>query len=62
MEIPNLHIKLIRFENKKDVNSPQFAITRKASGDDSNLQLLGSVIRKDGDFTRTRTSIASLGN
>jgi hypothetical protein len=53
MEIPNLQIKLIRFENKKDANNPKFAITRKASGDDSNLQVLGSVIRKDGDPTRT---------
>lgn len=62
MEISNLQIKLIRFENKKDVNKPEFAITRKASGDDSNLQVFNSVIGKDGDFTRTRTSIASLGN
>ena len=49
MEIPNLQIKLIRFENKKDVNKPEFAITRKASGDDSNLQVFNSVIGKDGD-------------
>lgn len=56
MEIPNLQIKLIRFENKKDAHNPQFAITRKASGDDSNLQVLGSVIRKDGDPGLTRTS------
>ncbi len=34
----------------------QFAITRKASGDDSNLQVLGSDIRKIGDPARIRTS------
>jgi hypothetical protein len=55
MDIPNLHIKLIRFENKKDANSPQFAITQKASGDDSNLLVLGSDNNIIGDSGTTRT-------
>ncbi len=49
MEIPNLQAKHIRFENKKDAHNPQFAITRKASGDDSNLQVFNSVIGKLGE-------------
>lgn len=53
MENTNLHIKLIRFENKKDANNPQFALTRKASGDDSNLLVANSVIGKLGDLAPT---------
>lgn len=49
IEIPNHQIKLIRFEGSKDEKNPQYALTRKVSGDDSNLQVFNSVIGKLGD-------------
>ena len=52
IEIPNHQIKLIRFEGLKDERNPQYVLTRKASGDDSNLQVFNSVIGKLGDLTR----------
>lgn len=48
-EIPNHQIKLIRFEGLKDEKNPQYALSRKASGNDSNLQVINSVIGKLGD-------------
>lgn len=40
VEIPNHQIKLVRFENAKEPQNGSLAITKKASGDDSNLEVL----------------------
>ena len=55
MEIPNHQLKLVNIRSSKDEKIPAFALTRKASGDDSNLSIFGSDIRKHGAPIRTRT-------
>jgi len=52
IEIPNHQIKLIRFEGPKDEKNPQYALTRKASGDDSNLQVLSEKNQKKSPKNR----------
>ncbi|MBL7670347.1 MAG: recombinase family protein [Bdellovibrionaceae bacterium] len=52
VEIPNHKIKLIRFEGSEGQKKSPFAITQKASGDDSNLLVLRSDNDRNGDATR----------
>lgn len=51
VEIPNHQIKLVHF----GAQNVSLAITKKASGDDSNLVVLRSDINKNGDPGTTRT-------
>ena len=44
IEIPNHQTKLVQFGGPKATSESRFAITKKASGDDSNLEVLGSPI------------------
>lgn len=55
VEIPNHKIKLIRFEDREGQKKAPFAITQKASGDDSNLLVLRSDNNINGDACRIRT-------
>lgn len=55
IEIPNHQIKLISSGGSEGEGNGTIAITRKASGDDSNLLVLNSVIGKLGDSSRNRT-------
>ena len=55
VEIPNHQIKLVHFKGYKEQETPSVAITKRASGDDSNLSVLGSDNGKFGDAIRIRT-------
>ena len=55
VEIPNHKIKLIRFEGPEGQKKAPYAITQKASGDDSNLQVLRSDNNTNGDRGTIRT-------
>jgi hypothetical protein len=61
VEIPQSQIKLIRFENKKGPNNPIFAITKKAVGDDSNLEISSSSIDKWCPTLANNRTIAGRG-
>lgn len=55
VEIPNHQIKLVHFKGSKDQEAPSVVITKRASGDDSNLLVLGSDNGKFGEPSTTRT-------
>jgi hypothetical protein len=53
VEIPSHQIKIIRIEDRKNQKGNSIAITKKASGDDSNLMFISSDIDKTGVPTLT---------
>lgn len=50
--IPNHQLKLVREENVGGDKTPLYALTKRASGDDSKLQVFRSDIGKIGDHGR----------
>lgn len=54
-DIPNHQLKLVREESVGGDKTPLYALTKRASGDDSKLSVLRSDIRKIGDPDTTRT-------
>ena len=54
-DIPNYQIKLVKESNSENPETPVFALIKRASGDDSKLQVLSSDNGKVGDATWIRT-------
>lgn len=54
-DVPNHQIKLVKATSKENPESLVYALTKKASGDDSKLSILRSDIGKVGDPGTTRT-------
>ena len=55
-DIPNQQLKLVREESMGGDKTPLYALTKRASGDDSKLTVVRSDVGKLGDPGRIRTS------
>ena len=59
-DVPNHQLKLVKSPNKEDPETPVYALTKMASGDDSKLQVLSSDIGKLGDLKAQLRNVIGL--